>query len=170
MFGIKPSWGRVPVYPGCRDERYPGISSWESLEHIGPITRTAADAALALSVLAGPTPRDRYSIPAEISDWTHPPGRNPAQGPHRLQPRPGFCAGRPAGAPGDARTPRGASSANSAAWSELAHPATGNPGAMFETLVALDTDRAGLRRMAEQQGVTLTGWLARLLGARLERR
>ena len=40
VFGIKPSWGRVPVYPGCRDERYPGISSWESLEHIGPITRT----------------------------------------------------------------------------------------------------------------------------------
>ena len=28
--------GRVPVYPGCRDPRYPGISSWESLEHIGP--------------------------------------------------------------------------------------------------------------------------------------
>lgn len=23
-FGIKPSWGRVPVYPGCRDDRMPG--------------------------------------------------------------------------------------------------------------------------------------------------
>jgi aspartyl-tRNA(Asn)/glutamyl-tRNA(Gln) amidotransferase subunit A len=34
---------------------------------------------------------------------------------------------------------------------------------MFETLVALDTDRAGLRDMARQQGVTLTGWLAALV-------
>ena len=46
-----------------------GISSWESLEHIGPITRTVADAALALSVLVGPTPRDRASLPAEVADW-----------------------------------------------------------------------------------------------------
>ena len=38
--------GRVPLYPSCRDERYPGASGWESLEHIGPITRSAADAAL----------------------------------------------------------------------------------------------------------------------------
>ena len=46
---------------------------------------------------------------------------------------------------------------------ELAHPPMANPGAMFEALVALDTDREGLRAMAQQQGVTLTGWLARLL-------
>src|SRR4051794_26654025 len=72
VFGIKPSWGRVPVYPGCRDERYPGISSWESLEHIGPLTRPAADAALALSVLAGPSERDRHSLPAESTDWSLP--------------------------------------------------------------------------------------------------
>src|SRR3954470_13485071 len=69
VFGIKPSWGRVPVYPGCRDERYPGISSWESLEHIGPLTRRAADAAFAMSILAGPTSKDRHSIPAESDDW-----------------------------------------------------------------------------------------------------
>ncbi len=42
LYGIKASMGRVPLYPGCRDERYPGISSWESLEHIGPISRTVA--------------------------------------------------------------------------------------------------------------------------------
>ena len=24
VFGIKPSWGRVPAYPGCRDERFSG--------------------------------------------------------------------------------------------------------------------------------------------------
>ena len=47
-----PAWGRVPVYPGCRDERHPGISSWESLEHIGPLTRHASDAALAVEQTA----------------------------------------------------------------------------------------------------------------------
>src|SRR5207237_1525163 len=70
IYGIKASWGRVPVYPGCRDERYPGISSWESLEHIGPMTQTVEDAALALSALVGPTPKDRASIPNDIAIWT----------------------------------------------------------------------------------------------------
>ena len=68
LYGIKASMGRVPLYPGCRDERYPGVSSWESLEHIGPMSRTVADAALMLSVIAGPDPRDRYSIPAADFD------------------------------------------------------------------------------------------------------
>src|SRR5436853_84492 len=54
LFGLKGSMGRVPLYPGTKDERYPGVSSWESLEHIGPMTRTVADSALLMSVLAGP--------------------------------------------------------------------------------------------------------------------
>lgn len=69
LFGIKASMGRVALYPGCRDERYPGVSSWESLEHIGPMSRTVADAALMLNVIAGPDPRDRYSIPAADYDY-----------------------------------------------------------------------------------------------------
>jgi aspartyl-tRNA(Asn)/glutamyl-tRNA(Gln) amidotransferase subunit A len=69
LFGMKASMGRVPLYPGCRDERYPGFSSWESLEHIGPMTRTVADGALMLSVMAGPDPRDRHSIPTADLDW-----------------------------------------------------------------------------------------------------
>ncbi|MFF2508073.1 amidase [Streptomyces sp. NPDC058067] len=70
LFGFKASMGRVPVYPGCRDDRYPGVSGWESIEHIGPLSRTVADAALALSVLAGPDPRDRHSVPGGDVDWT----------------------------------------------------------------------------------------------------
>ena len=31
IYGMKASMGRVPLYPGCRDERYPGVSSWETL-------------------------------------------------------------------------------------------------------------------------------------------
>ncbi len=69
LFGMKASMGRVALYPGCRDERYPGVSSWESLEHIGPMSRTVADSALMLSVITGPDPRDRYSIPAADFDY-----------------------------------------------------------------------------------------------------
>jgi aspartyl-tRNA(Asn)/glutamyl-tRNA(Gln) amidotransferase subunit A len=64
VFGLNPSFGRVPLYPGARDTRYPGFSGWESLERIGPLTRTVTDAALALDVIAGPDRRDRHSLPA----------------------------------------------------------------------------------------------------------
>lgn len=69
VYGLKASMGRVPLWPGCRDERYPGVSSWESLEHVGPMTRTVRDAALMMSVIAGPDMRDRHSIPSVDVDW-----------------------------------------------------------------------------------------------------
>src|SRR6266581_8480237 len=69
LCGVKATMGRVPLYPGTKDERYPGVSSWESLEHIEPLTRTVADAALVLSVIAGPDDRDRLSLPAADFDW-----------------------------------------------------------------------------------------------------
>lgn len=70
LYGMKASMGRVPLYPGVKDERYPGVSSWESLEHIGPMARTVADAALMLSVIAGPDDRDRHTLPKEEGfDW-----------------------------------------------------------------------------------------------------
>src|SRR5215472_3427968 len=69
LVGVKATMGRVPLYPGTKDERYPGVSSWESLEHIGPLTRTVADSALMMSVIAGPDPRDRHSLPAASFDW-----------------------------------------------------------------------------------------------------
>lgn len=70
LFGMKASMGRVPLYPGVKDERYPGVSSWESLEHIGPMSRTVADAALMLSVISGPDDRDRHTLPREEGfDW-----------------------------------------------------------------------------------------------------
>ncbi len=163
VFGIKPSWGRVPVYPGCRDERHPGISSWESLEHIGPLTRHAADAALALSVLAGPSPRDRHSLPVESTDWTIPGiatlrGRRIAWTVDM-----GHAVVDPevrAAVEGAAQRLQSALGSNAI---ENRHPAIGNTQAMFETLVALDTDRAGLREMAQRRGVVLTGWLASLI-------
>jgi len=49
VFGIKPSYGRVPAYPA---------SPFGVLAHTGPLTRTVPDAALMLSVIAQPDPRD----------------------------------------------------------------------------------------------------------------
>jgi aspartyl-tRNA(Asn)/glutamyl-tRNA(Gln) amidotransferase subunit A len=56
VYGLKPSFGRVPDYPG--------LQMWETLNCDGPITRTVSDAALVLDVMAGPDERDRFSLPA----------------------------------------------------------------------------------------------------------
>jgi aspartyl-tRNA(Asn)/glutamyl-tRNA(Gln) amidotransferase subunit A len=49
VFGIKPSYGRVPAYPA---------SAFTVLAHQGSLTRTVSDAALMLSVIGQPDPRD----------------------------------------------------------------------------------------------------------------
>lgn len=60
IFGLKPSFGRIPTYPAS--------GAW-SLSHIGPMTRTVADAALALQVCAGPDERDQSSLPGAPVDY-----------------------------------------------------------------------------------------------------
>src|SRR6516164_666122 len=68
LFDLKGSMGRVPLYPGTKDETAPGASGWESIEHIGPLTRTVADGALMMSVIAsGPDERDRRTVPNNIN-------------------------------------------------------------------------------------------------------
>jgi len=56
IYGLKPSFGRVP--------QFPGFPSSETLSHSGPLTRTVRDAALMLDAIAGPDDRDRHSLPA----------------------------------------------------------------------------------------------------------
>jgi aspartyl-tRNA(Asn)/glutamyl-tRNA(Gln) amidotransferase subunit A len=56
VFGLKPTYGRVPHYP---------VGTGDYTTHIGPITRNVADAALMLSVMAGPHPLDHTSCEAE---------------------------------------------------------------------------------------------------------
>jgi Asp-tRNA(Asn)/Glu-tRNA(Gln) amidotransferase A subunit family amidase len=58
VFGYKPSFGRVPLYP--RVELH-----GESYVHIGPISRYVRDAALMLDAIKGPHDGDRYSLPEE---------------------------------------------------------------------------------------------------------
>ena len=57
IYGLKPSYGRVPSFP-----RFAG---WQGVTVIGPMTRTVRDAAAMLDVMAGPDDRDRHSIPAD---------------------------------------------------------------------------------------------------------
>src|SRR5262245_4950486 len=60
VFGHKPSYGRIPTHPAS--------GAW-SLSHVGPLTRTVADAALVMNVCAGPDERDQYSLPASSDDY-----------------------------------------------------------------------------------------------------
>lgn len=57
LTGIKPTYGRVPRH---------GVMglSW-TMDHAGPMTRSAADCALMLDVIAGPDPRDPTALSSE---------------------------------------------------------------------------------------------------------
>ena len=57
IFTLKPSLGRIPI-----DPPYTGRAA-------GPMTRTVADAALFMDVLARPDDRDSMSLPAQQIDW-----------------------------------------------------------------------------------------------------
>jgi aspartyl-tRNA(Asn)/glutamyl-tRNA(Gln) amidotransferase subunit A len=60
IFGIKPSFGRVPAWP---------LSPFGTVAHVGPMTRDVADAALMLTVLSLPDARDWHALPYEARDY-----------------------------------------------------------------------------------------------------
>lgn len=57
VVGLKPTHGRVPI-KGCLGASNPTV------DHIGPMTRSVADAALLLQVMAGPDPGDPTTVDA----------------------------------------------------------------------------------------------------------
>ena len=61
LTGLKPTWGRVSRYGVCP------LS--ELLDHIGPMTRTAADCAAILAAIAGADPRDPTALLAPVPDY-----------------------------------------------------------------------------------------------------
>lgn len=69
LYGLKASFGRVPLYPEHRDPELFGMNGWETVEHIGPITRTVDDSALLLKVMSGPHHMDRHSLPDSNTDY-----------------------------------------------------------------------------------------------------
>jgi amidase len=61
LSGLKPTWGRVSragVFPLA-----------ESLDHVGPMCRSALDAAIVLGVIAGPDPDDATAAPQPVPDY-----------------------------------------------------------------------------------------------------
>lgn len=61
LTGIKPTWGRV--------SRYGIFPLAESLDHVGPMARTAADAAAILGVIAGVDSNDPTTLTDEVPDY-----------------------------------------------------------------------------------------------------
>ena len=62
VVGLKPTYGRV--------SRYGLIAFASSLDQIGPMARSVADAALALEVIAGRDARDATSAPDDVPRCT----------------------------------------------------------------------------------------------------
>ena len=60
IYGLKPSFGRVPMWP---------VTNNDYASHMGPMARTVADAALMLSVMAGPDEWDRTSLETAPDDY-----------------------------------------------------------------------------------------------------
>ena len=59
--GLKPTWGRV--------SRHGAFELAASLDHIGPMCRTAADCGIMLGVLAGADPDDPTALQAPVPDF-----------------------------------------------------------------------------------------------------
>jgi aspartyl-tRNA(Asn)/glutamyl-tRNA(Gln) amidotransferase subunit A len=66
--GLKPTFGR------CSRVGVTSLS-W-SLDHVGPLTRTVADAAVTLNALAGHDPRDPGSVDVPVEDYAKALGRD----------------------------------------------------------------------------------------------
>jgi amidase len=61
VVGLKPTWGRV--------SRFGAFELAGSLDHIGPMTRSVADAARILGVIAGVDPRDPTAAAQPVPDY-----------------------------------------------------------------------------------------------------
>lgn len=167
IYGIKPSMGRIPSYPGCRDQRYPGVSSWESIEHIGPMTRTVADSALALSVLVGADIRDRISLPNTSTNWLEAIAGDRIGDMKGLRIAYSEDWGYMAVDPTVRDVVRQAVRVferDLGCVVEAADPGWDDPYDAFAAIVALDSDLVGMRQMIEQYGDRIEPYVRDLIG------
>jgi amidase len=61
LTGLKPTWGRV--------SRYGVFELAATLDHVGPMTRSARDAAVMLAAIAGPDPKDPTAFQDAVPDY-----------------------------------------------------------------------------------------------------
>lgn len=162
IYGFKPSAGIVPTYPTNRVTS-PGISGWESLQVLGPLTRSVKDAALLMSVLAGPDARDRLSVPKLPVDWL-------ATASH-------FMKGKRIGFSLDlgyleiepeikaiVHTAIEAFAKASKATLKEIKETWEYSGVTFSKLIALDADITGLKTQIKEKGCEITPYLEGTLG------
>jgi aspartyl-tRNA(Asn)/glutamyl-tRNA(Gln) amidotransferase subunit A len=60
VYGLKPSFGRVPAYP---------LSPFGTVAHVGPMSRTVRDSAMLLNVISKPDARDWHALPYAPTDF-----------------------------------------------------------------------------------------------------
>lgn len=60
VFGLKPTYGRIPYHP---------VGGGDNTSHIGPMTRTVADAALMMQTMVGPSPWDHTTMETWPADY-----------------------------------------------------------------------------------------------------
>ncbi|HIF72756.1 MAG TPA: amidase [Dehalococcoidia bacterium] len=65
--GLKPTWGRV--------SRFGVMDLAESLDHVGPLTRSAADAGIMLQAISGIDPNDPTTLPQNVPDMLYEIGK-----------------------------------------------------------------------------------------------
>ena len=66
--GLKPTWGRV--------SRYGVMDLAPSLDHVGPLTRSAKDAGIMLEAISGHDTKDSTSLPQHVPDMLSNVGKN----------------------------------------------------------------------------------------------
>jgi aspartyl-tRNA(Asn)/glutamyl-tRNA(Gln) amidotransferase subunit A len=60
VFGLKPTWGRVPAYP---------VNPFGRMPTVGPMARTVRDAALMHTVITQPDDRDCFALPSDKRNY-----------------------------------------------------------------------------------------------------
>src|SRR5580700_10278943 len=124
IFGLKPTFGRVALYPP---------SAFGDVSHVGPMSRTVADAALMLDAMKGPDSRDWYSLPDDGVSYFDRVREGSLKGKRvALSPTLGYA--EPAPAVRAAVEAAGRVFADLGATVELADPFEQSPKPFFDTL------------------------------------
>src|SRR5437763_3818618 len=124
IFGLKPTFGRVAVYPP---------SAFGDVAHVGPMSRTVDDAALMLDAMKRPDSRDWHSLPDDGIAYRERVRRGSLKG-KRIALSPTLGYAEPAPAVRDAVERAGEVFASFGAVVEHADPFKDSPGPIFEAL------------------------------------
>lgn len=144
IFGLKPTFGRVAIYPP---------SAFGDVSHVGPMSRTVADAALMLDAMKGPDSLDWYSLPDDGVQHHRAVDAGSVKG-KRVAVSPTLGYAEPTPAVREAIESAGKVFAELGAVVEYADPFAESPLPIFQTL-ALTGFWALIRAMTPEQVVVM---------------